>query len=259
MNQKQINQAVKRAIKTGNWMIRVERKDGYSPTCNFKWKPVGEWTEALDWNPKPICIGGLYGQAFEAGGYKPLGGDIVVFCETAGERVIVNGNKIKVPKARRLLVGQLPKGLILNASLDLSYCNLTNIILPQIINDNLYLTGPVLKNTVLPTYVGGALRMSYCDIRKIKLPKYIGSSVYLNKAIVGEIKFQPELYGSLFMEGCNLKRVILPQKVHECLHLDTCDLKDTTLPEIVEGSLILRGCKNVDIPESCTYRDRIIY
>ncbi len=257
MNQKQINQAVEQAIKTGNWMIRVERKDGYSPTCNFKWQPVGQWTEAPDWNPKPECGGGLHGQASEAGGCLPSGGEIVVFCETKGERVIINENKIKVREARRLLVGQLPKGLSFNSSLDLRDCDLTNIILPVLIKGNLNIDRSILKNTKMPRYVGGSLFMDGCNVKKI--PQKVGRSIFMEEANIDGVKFQSELYGSLSIAGCNFKRVILPRVIHGRLDLNTCNLKGITLPEIVEGSVVLHGCKNVDIPESCTYRDRIIY
>jgi hypothetical protein len=114
MNKAQLDKAIVNAIKTGNWMIRCENDGGLSPSSNakgFKWKPIGQWTIAPDFNSRPVCGGGLHGQGSEAGGYLEKGKHIV-FCETRGERIIIDGNKIKVESARRLLVGNLPKGLI---------------------------------------------------------------------------------------------------------------------------------------------------
>jgi hypothetical protein len=129
MNRAQIDKAVKNAIKTGNWMIRTEKEGGISPSRDFQWEPIGHWTTAPDWDNKPSCGHGLHGQGSEAGG-QGVNAKIVVFCETDGERVVIGGNKIKVPKARRLLVGELPVGLIFKSSLDLSGCELKGITLP---------------------------------------------------------------------------------------------------------------------------------
>ncbi|MFX1537497.1 MAG: hypothetical protein ACFFDI_25090, partial [Promethearchaeota archaeon] len=133
MNKTQIDEAVKKAIETGNWMIRTENKGGISPSSDakgFKWKPIGKWTIAPDWLPTQNCGHGLHGQAPEAGGYN-AGGKYIVFCETRGNRVIIGDDKIKVEKARRLLVGKLPDGLIFKSSLALSGCDLKGITLPQ--------------------------------------------------------------------------------------------------------------------------------
>jgi len=133
MNKAQIDKAVQKAIATGNWMIRSENKGGVSPSANaagFKWKPIGQWTIAPDWRPIRECGHGLHGQASEAGGYND-GGKYIVFCETRGTRVKIDSNKIKVGKARRLLVGKLPTGLTFNSSLDLSGCDLKGITLPN--------------------------------------------------------------------------------------------------------------------------------
>ena len=153
MTKTQIDKAVKNAIKTGNWMIRFENEGGASPsnTANgFKWQPIGQWTIAPDWNSRPVCGGGLHGQSHEAGG-QAIKGKFVVFCETRGQRVIIDGDKIKVKAARRLLVGKLPNGLTFKSSLDLSGCDLKGITLPTSVGGSLYLSGCDLKGITLPT------------------------------------------------------------------------------------------------------------
>ncbi len=44
MNQAQIDNAIKHAVETGNWMIRCENDGGISPSREakgFEWKPIG--------------------------------------------------------------------------------------------------------------------------------------------------------------------------------------------------------------------------
>jgi hypothetical protein len=154
-----LEKALANAVKSGNWMIRMENKGGVSPSADahgFKWKPIGQWTVAPDWKPTQRCGNGLHGQASEAGGYLQKG-KYIVFCETQGKRVIIDGNKIKVQKARRLLIGKLPEGLIFESSLDLSGCDLEGITLPQ--------------------SVGGWLDLSGCDMEGITLPQKFQNKV----------------------------------------------------------------------------------
>jgi hypothetical protein len=158
MNNAQIDRAIAKAIKSGNWMIRTEKEGGISPSRNFQWEPIGHWTTAPDWNNKPSCGHGLHGQASEAGG-QGVNAKIIVFCETSGERVIIDGNKIKVPKARRLTVGKLPIGLKFESSLDLRGCDLKGITLPQ--------------------SVGGSLDLSDCDLKDITLPPAFKNKIIL--------------------------------------------------------------------------------
>ena len=85
-----------------HWMIRTD--DNGESHEGFRWKPVGEWTEAPDWNPAPKCGGGLHGQGRAAGkegfGYAQSGSRFV-FCEVdPADVVVVEGNKLKVRRAR---------------------------------------------------------------------------------------------------------------------------------------------------------------
>jgi len=120
MNKAEIKTAVKKALKRGNWIIRADR-DGISHG-GFRWQPVGEWTEAPDWRSDGECGGGLHGQDRDHGGHIPLGVTRLVFCETDGEHIPVGCDKVKVRRARILLVDELPSGLVVNGNLNLSDC-----------------------------------------------------------------------------------------------------------------------------------------
>jgi hypothetical protein len=108
-------------IKKGNWMIRTD-VDGKS-YGGFKWNGVGKWTEAPDWNDEPVCIGGLFGQDASNYGYCKRGNRLL-FCETDGHHVPLDGEKIKVRKAKILLVNMIPAGLKFKGSLYLKGCTL---------------------------------------------------------------------------------------------------------------------------------------
>jgi len=118
MTPSEIEAAVKAAIKNGNWIIRAD-ENGIS-WGGFKWSSLGEWTEASDWEVSPTCGGGLHGQDRKNGGY--ISGTRLVFCDTDGVHVYIGDNKIKVKRARILLVNTLPEGLTVGGSLNLSGC-----------------------------------------------------------------------------------------------------------------------------------------
>lgn len=128
----------------------------------FQWKPAGKWTEAPDWNDRPVCGGGLHGQFREASGCGGEGKSVVL-CETDCTPVIIDGNKAKVRRARIIARDDLKnfKPLEFNGDLDLSCTSL--ISLP---ND--------LK-------VGGSLDLRGCS-RLTSLPEglEVGGSLYLN-------------------------------------------------------------------------------
>ena len=112
-----------KAARSGNWMIRFAWKPSdLNAHEGFRWRPLGQWTEAPDWDPEPRCGGGLHGQGPGAGGYRHAAGPTLVFCETDGEQVAIDGDKIKVRRARRLLIDELPAGLSVGGSLDLRGC-----------------------------------------------------------------------------------------------------------------------------------------
>ena len=113
------------AVKSGNWIIRFgPSPDGSQPACykGFAWAPLGEWTEAPDWNERAECGGGLHGQCAEAGGHRHDSGPHLLFCESDGPRVVIGDNKCKVRKARVLLVDELPRDLTVGGGLSLNGC-----------------------------------------------------------------------------------------------------------------------------------------
>jgi hypothetical protein len=188
LNKTQINQAIKDALKNGNWIIRADN-DG-TAYGGFQWNPVGVWTVAEDWNPKAECGGGLHGQDVNHGGY--VTGKRVVFCDTKGRHVIIGDDKVKVKAARILMVG-LPKIKKINGSLSLSGCDLKGITLPQSVGGSLDLRGCDLKGITLPQSVGGSLYLSGCDLKGITLPQSVG--------------------GSLYLSGCDLTNIEIPKKL----------------------------------------------
>jgi hypothetical protein len=94
---------IKELIENGNWMIRFDN-DGKSYN-GFKWEPIGEWTEAPDWNRKEQCGNGLHGQSPKGAGYCQRGSRMVL-CETKGQQVVIGGDKVKVQYAMIVATNQ---------------------------------------------------------------------------------------------------------------------------------------------------------
>ena len=149
-----------------NWMIRTDNDgEGYG---GFRWAPIGEWTECPIWSSatKADCgSGGLFGQG--PGGYgHAQSGTRFVFCETGPERVIIDGDKVKVRRARILYVGAdafdaliFVTGGIFPGWLDLSGCTLPEgLALPQTVGGWLDLSGCTLpEGLALPQTVDGRI------------------------------------------------------------------------------------------------------
>ena len=143
-----------------NWIVRTDN-DGKSYN-GFRWAPVGEWTWAPDWKDTDECGYGLHGQGPDGYGYAQSGTRFV-FCETSGPRRTIDGNKIKVQRARILYTGSQALAALVflcpnfPGSLDLRGCDLTGIALPQT--------------------VGGWLNLSGCDLAGVTLPR-VGGEIY---------------------------------------------------------------------------------
>ncbi|MDE2103495.1 MAG: hypothetical protein KGL39_40015, partial [Patescibacteria group bacterium] len=123
LTKREIAARVKAVVSNGHWMIRADN-NGISHG-GFRWAPVGVWTEAPDWNPLPICGGGLHGQSKKHGGLGNAGR--LVFCEYDPRDVVELNKKIKVRRARILMVNQLPAGLKVGGSLDLRGTQITTL------------------------------------------------------------------------------------------------------------------------------------
>ena len=129
MNKREIDAAVKAALKSGLWMLR-RSDDGVSCSSDangFKWAPVGKWTTARDWNKKAECGGGLHGNGPNTSPTEChwTNGTRLEFCEIENPFVYVGDKrgKVKCKRARILLVNKLPEGLTkFNGSLDLRGC-----------------------------------------------------------------------------------------------------------------------------------------
>jgi len=89
---------IDRLLKSGNWMLRFDN-NGISYS-GFKWKPKGQWTVAPDFRRKPTCdSGGLFGQSPKAAGFCKSSKRMVL-CETSSPQIVVDGNKVKVQRAK---------------------------------------------------------------------------------------------------------------------------------------------------------------
>jgi len=90
-----------------NLFLRTCKADG-SSYGGFKWNlEIGDITEAPDWNPEPVCGGGLHGllNGKGNGGHLDWSEDALwMVCEALGPIVDIN-RKIKTSKAKTLFVG----------------------------------------------------------------------------------------------------------------------------------------------------------
>ena len=195
MDQEQIGRLVKQALETGKWMLR-RSNDGTS-YGGFQWKPVGEWTEAPDWDPMPCCGGGLHGSAPEAWGYF-TDYPSLDFCITDGERVSVGDDKIKVPRAMILLRNALPEGLMVRGSLDLRGTQVTTLPEELTVGGSLNLSGTQI--TALPEglTVGGSLDLSGTQITALPEGLTVGGSLYLSGTQITALPEGAVVEGKIF-------------------------------------------------------------
>ena len=123
-----------------NWMVRTDN-DGVSHD-GFQWAPIGEWTKCPRWGATTIAdctSGGLFGQGPGGFGHCHRGSRFV-FCETAGNRLVVENEKIKVRVARILYVGQ-------------DAIDALNFVCHGNFPGSLYLSGCDLKGITLPAHL----------------------------------------------------------------------------------------------------------
>ncbi len=102
----------------------------------FQWNPIGQWTKASDWHTKAECTGGLFGQSPKAHGFCKAGSRLVL-CETRGEQIVVDNEKVKVRYAKIIAVN-----------------NKIPLIFLESFGGSLYLRGCDLKGITLPPHLG---------------------------------------------------------------------------------------------------------
>ena len=119
-------------LRSKRWMLR-RSKDGVSHG-GFEWSPIGCWTTAPDWKPTNECGNGLHGNGPNTSPgecyWNTNKGTRLEFCEIGSERVSINGRngKMKVKRARVLLVNELPEGFKkIAGSLDLRGTGITSL------------------------------------------------------------------------------------------------------------------------------------
>jgi len=171
-----IKRAIKRAIKTGNWMIRADH-EGKS-YGGFQWAPLGEWTEAPDWNPDPVCGGGLHGQDSQHGGY--IRGSRLVFCETDGDHVVIRDGNIKCKRARILIINELPAGLHVGGDLDLRNTQITELPAGLHVGGGLWLSDTQITTLPAGLHVGGDLDLRDTQITELPAGLHVGGGLWLS-------------------------------------------------------------------------------
>jgi len=92
-----------RLLKSGDWMLRFD-DDGVS-YAGFRWNGIGEWTEASDWKTKAECGNGLHGQSPKGAGYCQSSSRMVL-CETEGEHIVIDKDKMKVRRAKIIAINE---------------------------------------------------------------------------------------------------------------------------------------------------------
>ena len=88
-------------LDTHNWMLRSSA-NGVS-YGGYRWPPIGKWTTCKDWDSAPVCGNGFHGNSPSGHGY---GFDYcrLELCETRGQQVVIEINKVKVASARIIAV-----------------------------------------------------------------------------------------------------------------------------------------------------------
>lgn len=260
------------------YMIRTGQPDRKAHG-EFQWSPLGEWTEAPDWDPSPVCGGGLHGQAPEASGFQRDAQPDVWLCETDGPRVVIDGDKIKVPRARIVAINDLskfrlppfegslslegctglvslPEGLQCGGYLDLMDCiELRSLPEGLTVGGHLDLEGCTgLRALPEGLKVGGSLDLRRCKgLRSLPKGLQVGGSIILGDST--ELVSLPEEFtigGGLYLRYCT-GLVSLPEglQVGGDLDLEYCTgLR--ALPEglRVKGYLYLKGSGVMAVPAS---------
>ena len=145
---------IEKAINSGSWMIRRTNSDGTSYN-GFRWNPIGEWTEAPDWNQKPCCGGGLHGNGPNSTGFWGDGARID-FC-IIEDIVDIDGEKIKCRRAMILMSNQLPDGLSVGGDLCLEGTQITQLPDGLSVGGSLDLRGTQITQLPDGLSVGGYL------------------------------------------------------------------------------------------------------
>ena len=238
-------------VQSGNWMIRTD-KGGISHN-GFVSEPIGEKTVCPDWKATPECGNGLHGQAREASGYNHYQGEGVrtLFVETSPERVVIDGNKIKTPWFRILLIDDfsmidklefdghldlrgtsievLPEDLHIGRDLDLGGTSIT--VLPEglHVGGNLYLRGTSIE--VLPEglHVGGSLDLRGTSIEVLPEGLHVDGDLYLSGTSIEVLPEDLHVGGSLYLSGTSIKK--LPEGLHVGGDLDLNGASIKKLPE----------------------------
>jgi len=186
---------LKQVVQKGNWIVRTDM-DGESHG-GFKWPDIGEWVEAPDWNEDPICEGGLFGQDGNHFGFCKRGTRFV-FCETEGPHIAVDGEKVKVRRARILLINEFPPNFNFGGTLDLSGATLPEGFTIGDVGGSLDLSGATLPEGFVIGNVGGWL-----DLSGVTLPEGftigdVGGALYLRGATLPEGFTMPKVKGRIY-------------------------------------------------------------
>jgi len=196
-----IDAMVKEAVRTGDWMLRrSDNGKSVSTQANgFQWAPIGEWTEAPDWDPLPRRGGGLHGCGPQSSGYYTNGRDID-FCAVE-EVVDIDGEKIKCRRAVVLLRNTLPEGLSVGGSLYLRGTQIS--ALPEGLSVGGYLNLYGTQISALPEglSVGGSLDLYGTQISALPEGLSVGGYLYLRGTQISALPEGLSVGGSIYKDS----------------------------------------------------------
>ena len=194
MTELEIQAKINLALSTGMWMVRRSNKG--KSYGGFLWAPIGEWTEAPDWNPRPECGGGLHGNGPESSGYWGEGNRFD-FC-IIEDAIAIDDQKIKCRRAM-ILCHTFPEKLkIFKGDVYLRGCTLSEgFKMPDSIGGDVNLRGRTIpEGFKMPDSVGWYVDLRGCTIPEgFKMPDSVGGYVNLGGCTIPEGFKMPDSVG----------------------------------------------------------------
>jgi len=186
---------IARVVAFGNWMLR--RSDAGKSYNGFQWAPIGEWTEAPDWDPSPRRGGGLHGNGPASSGFWNRGKDLD-FCEIDPAEVVNLGDKIKVRRARVLLRNRLPEGLSVEGNLDLQDTQIVSLPEGLRVGGSLDLRDTQIKELPEGLQVGGDLDLRGTQITSLPEGLQVGGWLDLRGTQIRELPKDLQVGGEIY-------------------------------------------------------------
>lgn len=217
-------------------MDQVERPESFG---GFKWNPMGEWTEAPDWKPIPLCGNGLHGQAPLSGGqvhkWATDPGWSFELLETSLPQLVTLDahGAVKVQRAKRVSRDDLRA-------------------MPTVWHANLTLCCNTAFQLPAELYVTGTCRLS-CESDDLRLPV---SKLSVNGSMELDRISAPALAACKLFEASRAIHIhnafgltALPELRTEALHLSVLRSKngDVLEPKIICNSITVKSLADVTL------------